>query len=433
MHQSLTHRASRRRGAPLPPKRRRSERPPRFASTTGGFEGLIPDDGSEDLFFSSWLREPGAAAEFLEHGGVEPLETDPRVGVVVSGALHILIVLFLLLEPTLGLLGAKAEPTDVTAEMEKREPLVLFMEEPPPPEPPAVAEAPLVPVVPDAAPPTPQEQPPAVADNRLVIPKALLAPPEDKVQEFMNDLPFSEGNTEEFYTDEEVKDPGKEGETESPEPPEDTKLSPESGEDETTTEKTEGSETGNDGTKVAELRPTPGDVGSLLFGDPLDRDATRARSNLPPPKPRPETQLPGEGGENGAFTDIRRFLAGARFDNPEGGLVANTNNTLYYNDKGANFVPWLSRMIAEVRRNWIVPYSITFTHGHVAIGISVARNGTVTAMNVLYPSGTSGFDNAAVGAIRAARLLPLPSDYPDDQFDIILVFWYNERPYDIFG
>jgi hypothetical protein len=51
----------------------------------------------------------------------------------------------------------------------------------------------------------------------------------------------------------------------------------------------------------------------------------------------------------------------------------------------------------------------------------------------LVPSGVVGFDNIAVGAIRAADLLPLPADYPDETFDIVIVFWYNERPYDIFG
>ncbi len=136
----------------------------------------------------------------------------------------------------------------------------------------------------------------------------------------------------------------------------------------------------------------------------------------------------GTGGEDGEFSDIRRFLAGSQFHNPEGGLVSNTGNTLYYNDKGANFVPWLNRMLAEVRRNWFVPNSIMFASGHVAIGVSVARNGTVTELNVLIPSGVSGFDNAAIGALRAAQLLPLPADYPDDHFEIILVFWYNERP-----
>ncbi len=61
------------------------------------------------------------------------------------------------------------------------------------------------------------------------------------------------------------------------------------------------------------------------------------------------------------------------------------------------------------------------------------RDGTITDMKLLIPSGTSGFDNAAVGALRASQLMPLPADYPDEKFDIILVFWYNERPYDVFG
>ena len=69
----------------------------------------------------------------------------------------------------------------------------------------------------------------------------------------------------------------------------------------------------------------------------------------------------------------------------------------------------------------------------VAVGITVDREGTITGLQILVPSGISGFDNAATGSVRAADLLPLPADYPDDRFDIILVFWYNERPYDLFG
>jgi TonB family protein len=266
----------------------------------------------------------------------------------------------------------------------------------------------------------------------MLIPKAML--PSPKPQDFMNDLPFSEGKTDEFYTDKEVEDPGKEGETEKlEEPKEEPVMAAESGEDDRTAEESAGEDNGNGGLEKPENALTPAEVSELLFGDPRAREAAKARVDIRPPEPRPSPREPGEGGEDGAFTDIRRFLDGARFDNPEGGLVANTGNTLYYNDKGANFVPWLRRMLAEVRRNWFVPYSVAFNHGHVAVGISVARDGSVMEMKVLIPSGTSGFDNAAVGALRASQLLPLPADYPDDKFDIILVFWYNERPYDLFG
>jgi TonB family protein len=432
MH-SGRNRAAKRRSAPSRPKRRAGRAPARnpFQRESSGFEGLIPAGGSEDFFFSGFISDPEEAAEILEHGEFrETFDSNPRLGMTVSAGLHIFILLFLLIEPTLDLLGARDDREEAAA-TEERNPLVVFMEEPQPEAPP-VAVVPVVPVPPEAAPLPPAEKPPQVADNRMLIPKAML--PSPKPQDFMNDLPFSEGKTEEFYTDEEVKDPGKEGETETPEEPEDEPvMAPESGEDEQTAEESAGSESGNGGLEKPEARLTPAEASELLFGDARAREASRARVDIRPPEPKPSPRDLGEGGEDGAFTDIRRFLAGSRFDNPEGGLVANTGNTLYYNDKGANFVPWLRRMLAEVRRNWFVPYSVAFNHGHVAVGISVARDGTVTELKVLIPSGISGFDNAAVGSLRAAQLLPLPADYPDDKFDIILVFWYNERPYDLFG
>ncbi len=431
MHQSR-QRAAKRRGAPSPPKRRRRGAPARnpLQRESSGFEGLIPAGDSEDFFFSGFISDPEDAAEILVHGeSRETFESNPRLGVTVSAGLHLLLVLFLLIEPSLALLGARDDSEKAAAaESEEKKPLVVFMEEPKP-EPPPVALVPVVPAAPEPAPPA--EKPPQVADNRMLIPKAML--PSPKPQDFMNDLPFSEGKTDEFYTDKEVKDPGKEGETEKPvEPKDEPVMAAESGEDAETAEESAGNEKGNGGLEKPE-RLSPAEASDLLFGDPRAREAARARVDIRPPEPKPSPLDRGEGGEDGAFTDIRRFLAGTRFDNPEGGLVANTGNTLYYNDKGANFVPWLRRMLAEVRRNWFVPYSVAFNHGHVAVGISVARDGTVTELKVLYPSGISGFDNAAVGALRASQLLPLPADYPDAKFDIILVFWYNERPYDLFG
>jgi outer membrane biosynthesis protein TonB len=429
MHPGL-HRAAKRRSAPSLPKRRAGSAPARnlFQRESSGFEGLIPAGGSEDFFFSGFISDPEEAAEILEHGeGRETFDSNPRLGVTVSAGFHIFIVLFLLFEPALELLGARDDREEAAAE---RNPLVVFMEEPQPEAPPVVV-VPLVPV-PEAQPTPPAEKPPQVADDRMLIPKAML--PSPKPQDFMNDLPFSEGKTDEFYTDEEVKDPGKEGETEKPEEPKDEPvMAAESGADAQTAEESAGSDSGNGGVEKPEMRLDPGEVAELIFGDARAREAARARVDIRPPEPKPLPRELGEGGEDGAFTDIRRFLAGARFENPEGGLVSNTENSLYYNDKGANFVPWIRRMLAEVRRNWLVPYSVAFNHGHVAVGISVARDGTVTELKVLIPSGISGFDNAGVGALRASILLPLPADYPDDKFDIILVFWYNERPYDLFG
>lgn len=432
MKQGLGRRkALRRRGEPAAPKRGRRQQPNPFRRTTSGFEALIPSDRSEDFFFSDWLEQPEAAAEFLEHGGEdrEPLIGDPRVGITVSAVGHLLLLILLLIEPSLGLLGPRPESIEVP-DVDKTEPLVLFMDDPALKQPPVV----VVPVVPDVvAPPAPPEPPPQVADNAMIIPKAMLTAPPDKRPDIMNDLPFSEGNTDEFYTEEEVKEPGSEGELEEIAEAE-TLLVEESGEDDLSSEAADGREGANNGTDVAqELAPNA--VGDLLYGTPSLKDEALAKRQIQPPTPRITPGVTGEGGEDGLFTDIPRFLARAQFHNPQGGLISNTNNTIYYNDKGANFVPWIRRLLVEVERIWrsTMPYSVNFAHGHVAVGFTVDREGTITALDIFVPSGISGFDNAATGSVLAADLLPLPADYPDDRFDIILVFWYNERPYDLFG
>ena len=74
----------------------------------------------------------------------------------------------------------------------------------------------------------------------------------------MDDLPFSTGNTEEFYTDEEVKDPGEEGDAEEvdevePEPV----VAEESGEDDVDSDAVDGVDNGNDAVEVADSSIDP--------------------------------------------------------------------------------------------------------------------------------------------------------------------------------
>jgi len=430
-------RGTTRRGQPFRPKRHTSPEPHPFRQTSSGFESLISQERSEDFFFSQWLENPNDAAEFLEHGGEhrDPLASDSRSGFGVSALLHVVLLLFMLLEPNLSEFfdsPLDRNDNDRVVEREKRAPLVLFLEKPQPEQ-----QAPPVAVVPPPAVPEAQpvpEPPPQVADNRLVIPKAMLTP--ETRPEIMNDLPFSAGNTDEFYTKEEVKDPGKEG-TPEEEALKDVAELAESGDDELDSEGLREEELGSEVADGGEA------LGDFLFHTPdLIEQArqqaeaeARRRRQMRPPQPARTRNPVGEGGENGELTDIRRFLAGAQFHNLEGGLVVNTGNTMYYNDKGAYFVPWIRRMLADVGRIWRagMPYVAMFSVGHVAVRFKVARDGTLIAYETLQGSGINGFDNIAVGAIQSADLLPLPADYPDDTFEIVLVFWYNERPYDIFG
>jgi len=386
-----------RRGAPVAPRRKpkRESRPPDRAELVRkglGFEAFLTVADREHLPLPHLLRDEGDA-EVAVHEGIA-LTNSRREGFLVSTILHLIIFIIAIVKPDL------LAPADREPEVEPRDRLVLMVEPPPPAEP--LVLPPLPP--PPQAEAQPQPSPPD--SDRMVIPKATQPPPPDEQQDFQNDLPFSEGNTDEFFTDEEQERPGEEGET-------------------TPTDAAEADAK----TQVQEAR---------RLADLLPKDDFVFGGARPEPPAQPETTAPGasrprgQDGGAGPFEDIRRFMEDKQFHNPEGGLVTGRDNTLYYDDKGANFVPWIRRMLTEVRRNWLVPYSASFRAGHVAVAVSVDRNGDIAALEVMIPSGTPGFDNAAQGALRAADLQPLPLEYPDDHFEFVLVFWYNERPYDLF-
>src|SRR5262245_63281788 len=125
MHRNRT---KKRRGAPSKPKRRAGRaaaREPQRRSI--GFEGLIPASGYDDYFFSGFISDPDEAAEILEHGeSRESFESNPRLGVTFSAAFHIFIAFFLLIEPSLELLGARDSKEEQEQAEKKRQVLVFL-------------------------------------------------------------------------------------------------------------------------------------------------------------------------------------------------------------------------------------------------------------------------------------------------------------------
>lgn len=434
-----------RRGAPRPPRRKKKRKgvapttphPPGYEGQ--GLEVFLSRTWAEQRLFPGLLYSAGALSK--EPGGVEHLPIGKRreIGFVASVTFHLFIVLILVLQPVL------FAPSEQAVELvEEHERLVLFMDEQDPAMP-AVPAVPIMPVVPGPEARLLMQEP---ARNRLLIPRASRPAPPELQQEFQNSLPFSEGNSDEFYTDEETKDPGEEGEPGEEAPEEEAggveqdlveqDLTEEGGLDREGA--AEGDEAGDSVPKLADLLPK--DPGFTYFGDSPETPNQPPLQKASPPAAAPGQARPrsadngegGERGEGGPFEDIRRFLMGTRFHNLAGGLVTGQDNTFYYDDKGADFVPWLMRLSAEVHRLWNAsgPYSAAFQAGHTAVGISVLRNGDLAELKRIIPSGVAGFDNFATGSLRAADLLPLPDSYPDDRFDIIIIFWFNEQPYDLF-
>ena len=100
-----------------------------------------------------------------------------------------------------------------------------------------------------------------------------------------------------------------------------------------------------------------------------------------------------------------------------------------FDTKGVEFGPWVRMFLAQVRRNWNVPSAAMSLRGHVSVSFNVHKNGTITDILVVGPSGVDAFNTSSLNAIAASSpVQPLPAEYPEEKAFITITFYYNETP-----
>ena len=162
-------------------------------------------------------------------------------------------------------------------------------------------------------------------------------------------------------------------------------------------------------------------------------------AQAPLPTPRPQTQPvtqqppaprggPPPGGALGeALRNLNRYAQDQQLDNPNGGNQVDP--AIQFDSKGVEFGPWLRRFVAQVKRNWFVPYAAMSLKGHVVITFNVHKDGRITDLQVLRPSDVSAFNNAALNALATSNpTMALPPEYPSDKAFFTVTFYYNESP-----
>jgi TonB family protein len=155
---------------------------------------------------------------------------------------------------------------------------------------------------------------------------------------------------------------------------------------------------------------------------------------LPSPMtPQPQAgaggRSPVPGGALGdALRNLQRYVPREQFDNP-GGNGGGFGPEIQFDTKGVEFGPWIRRFIAQVKRNWFVPYSSMSMRGHVVITFNVHKDGTITDLTVIGPCPIDAFNNAAFGALSGSNpTQALPPEYPSDKAFFTVTFFYNESP-----
>ena len=100
--------------------------------------------------------------------------------------------------------------------------------------------------------------------------------------------------------------------------------------------------------------------------------------------------------------------------------------------RGVDFRPYLTQVLAAVRRNWfaVIPESarLGMSRGRTLIQFSVARNGSVPKLVIAKSSGAPPLDRAAVAGVSASNPFPpLPREYIGGDIRLQFTFLYNIR------
>ena len=129
-----------------------------------------------------------------------------------------------------------------------------------------------------------------------------------------------------------------------------------------------------------------------------------------------------------ALRNLDRYVQNESFNNP-GGDSGAFGPAIQFDTKGVEFGPWIRRFIAQVKRNWLIPYAAMSMKGRVVITFNVHKDGTISDLTVIGPSPVDAFNNAAYGALASSNpTQPLPPEYPSDKAFFTVTFFYNEQP-----
>jgi hypothetical protein len=191
-----------------------------------------------------------------------------------------------------------------------------------------------------------------------------------------NRLPVSEGNTSSFIVDPEGTEEGSDevaaegfvdGEDDAGAEPVDQSSQREESAEQDLAAESEGQDESED----AESDPVedPGPVpemdnpdGPVFAGSSL-ADAGAGPGD-PDPADAPRLNLSPDGLLGRAVENLRQRVRRETFRNYSGD-TGRFGPDIQFDSKGVEFGPWIRRFVAQIRRNWFVPYAIWSMHGHV--------------------------------------------------------------------
>jgi TonB family protein len=160
------------------------------------------------------------------------------------------------------------------------------------------------------------------------------------------------------------------------------------------------------------------------FALPTAPQATIVRNE---PSRNPTLGGPPAGVLSDAIRNVQKYSQGETLQNVQGN--GDFGPSIQFDTKGVDFGPWLRRFVAQIRRNWFVPYAAMSLRGHVVLSFKVHRDGSITDLQIMQPSAIDAFTKSAFNAIKSSNpTVPLPLEFPDENAPFIVTCYFNESP-----
>jgi TonB family protein len=163
---------------------------------------------------------------------------------------------------------------------------------------------------------------------------------------------------------------------------------------------------------------------------PVGRNPAFKPPPITPPSVAPGSNLNGDG-HRVAVDDDSSGLARP----PSPGSLGATGGPhaaveLKSDPQGADFKPYLTRILAIVRTNWrqVLPESVRLgtLRGRTTLEFIINRDGSIPKLVIANPSGSEPLDRAAAAGLSMSNPLPpLPPDFKGTQVRLAFSFSYN--------
>ena len=189
--------------------------------------------------------------------------------------------------------------------------------------------------------------------------------------------------------------------------------------------------------QIAPPQIQPEEKPKLAFETPGSTSGVSGQRGLVPiPKPktgvdeavRQATHAGGSGIRVGDEDSGLEPLPGIR-PNPAAGKVGSALELLS-DPQGIDFKPYLQRILAAIRRNWmaVIPESARLgRQGKVLVRFTITKDGSLQKFEITMQSGTEALDKAAVAGISASQPFPpLPPEFRAGWIRLQLTFRYNQ-------